>query len=371
MTDQHIHIVSLDVPYPADYGGAIDIYYRIQALHKLGYKITLHCYEYGRGKAQGALEAYTETCHYYIRKKPLVDWLSGTPFIVKTRSDKHLLENLQKDNHPILFEGLHTTFFLADERLENRTKIVRAHNVEHDYYAELAKQATGAKKIFFQSEARKLEKYEPVLKHADHILAIQQNDLEHFKTFHKSVHLLPASLPTMSDSVFVETEPYCLFHGNLSVPENENAVRWIVNTLSTARLNLVIAGKNPSDELKKLCQEHSVKLVSNPDQATMDALIQKARVHVLYTNQPTGLKLKLLQALNTSGHVLVNDKMIAGTQLENLCAVENEKDAFRAKAIELINSQPLQEDFDRRQEFLNTRFNTEKNCALFAKLING
>lgn len=371
MSNQHLHIVSLDVPYPLDYGGAIDIYFRIKALHNLGYKISLHCYEYGRGKQQKALEKYTEKCYYYVRKKPLVDWLSGTPFIVKTRSDKQLLDNLKEDDDPILFEGLHTTFFLSEDCLKKRIKIVRTHNVEHNYYSELAKQATGAKKLFFQSEARKLEKYESILKQADHILAIQQNDLDHFKTFHKSVHLLPASLPAIQKASYTTTESYCLFHGNLSVPENENAANWIINTLNSSGLKLIIAGKSPSDELKKICQEQSVELVANPNESKMDLLVQKARIHVLYTNQPTGLKLKLLQALNTSGHVLVNNKMTAGTKLEELCIVKNTQESYRAEAVQMIASEATEQLFNLRQEFLNKHFNTEKNCEIFSRLING
>ena len=32
--DRHIHVVSFNVPYPADYGGVIDVYFRLQALHR-------------------------------------------------------------------------------------------------------------------------------------------------------------------------------------------------------------------------------------------------------------------------------------------------------------------------------------------------
>ena len=48
MTDQHVHIISLDVPFPADYGGVIDIFYKIKWLHKAGVKIHLHCFSNGR-----------------------------------------------------------------------------------------------------------------------------------------------------------------------------------------------------------------------------------------------------------------------------------------------------------------------------------
>ena len=45
-----LHIVSFDVPFPPNYGGVIDVFYKIKALHKLGVKIILHTFDYGRGK---------------------------------------------------------------------------------------------------------------------------------------------------------------------------------------------------------------------------------------------------------------------------------------------------------------------------------
>ena len=43
-----LHVIAFDVPFPADYGGVIDIYYKIKAIHKEGVDIKLHIYNYGR-----------------------------------------------------------------------------------------------------------------------------------------------------------------------------------------------------------------------------------------------------------------------------------------------------------------------------------
>ena len=41
-----INFISLDIPEPPNYGGAIDIYYKIKALLKLDCKIILHCFQF-------------------------------------------------------------------------------------------------------------------------------------------------------------------------------------------------------------------------------------------------------------------------------------------------------------------------------------
>ncbi len=365
-----MHIISLDVPFPPDYGGAIDIFFRIQALHQLGYSIVLHCFEYGRGRSHEILEQCTEKVYYYSRKKPLIDWFSSVPFIVKTRSNKQLIRRLLEDDSPILFEGLHTTYYLSDERLKRRIKLVRTHNVEHEYYSELAHNASGKERLFFLSEARKLRKYEPVLKHADHILAIQENDLIHFREFHPSVHLLPASLPHIRISEHIKTQAYCLFHGNLSVAENEDAAEWIMQALSGSGIRLVIAGKNPSGELRRSCSENGAELVANPSQEEMESLILHARIHALYTSQPTGLKLKLLSALSTGGNVLVNPTMVIGSSLGSWCVIAETPQEFRDGAERLIEVDAYPEQIAERHAYLTEHFDTVRNCRLFDQLLN-
>ena len=48
MSDLHLHIISFDIPYPANYGGVIDVYYKAKALSEKGVKVHLHCFQYGR-----------------------------------------------------------------------------------------------------------------------------------------------------------------------------------------------------------------------------------------------------------------------------------------------------------------------------------
>ena len=47
-TEKHLHIVSFDVPWPANYGGVIDVFYKVKALSAKGIRIHLHAFEYGR-----------------------------------------------------------------------------------------------------------------------------------------------------------------------------------------------------------------------------------------------------------------------------------------------------------------------------------
>ena len=101
---EHLHIVCLDVPYPPDYGGVFDLFYKIKTLYELGIKIRLHCFDYGRGE-QPELNKYCEEVIYYNRVKGLLQLPVSLPYMVTSRANKSLLKNLLKDDHPVLLEG--------------------------------------------------------------------------------------------------------------------------------------------------------------------------------------------------------------------------------------------------------------------------
>ncbi len=119
---RHLHIICLDVPYPVDYGGVFDLFYKLPSLQKLGVHIHLHCFEYGRGE-QKELEKYCLSVQYYKREKKLSFRL---PYIVSSRSNEQLMSCLLKDNHPILMEGIHCTYPLTDKRFQRQKNVCTA-----------------------------------------------------------------------------------------------------------------------------------------------------------------------------------------------------------------------------------------------------
>ena len=174
--DKYINIVSFNIPWPANYGGVIDVYYKMQALHKCGVKIILHCFEYERPHSK-ELESLCEKVYYYKRKTGLLTNITLLPYNVFSRKDPELLKNLLENDYPILFDGLHTCYYINHPQLQGRMKIYRESNIEHDYYRHLAKAETNLiKKYFFLVEAWRFERYQEILKHADLMLVVSITD---------------------------------------------------------------------------------------------------------------------------------------------------------------------------------------------------
>jgi hypothetical protein len=364
-----LHIVCLDVPFPADYGGAIDMFYRIRALHKLGFELVLHVFEYGRGK-QKELEKYGEV-HYYPRSRSVLHLLSSRPFIVQSRKNNRLLQNLLKDDAPILFEGIHTTWCLEHEAIQRRITFVRMHNVEHEYYDGLKKNASFLKKLFFRQETRKLKNYQSILSLCSHLLAIKQDDAEKMKGLNQHVSVLPASIPEIEGS-YTGVKRYALFHGHLAVPENEKAALWIIKTLKGVidpTFPLIIAGKDPSKKLSSICAKNGIELIASPTESAMAKLVQEAQVHVLYTAVPSGIKLKLLACIHSSGHILVNREMVEGTALAPFCVAAEDTKEYKMHFIGLKSDVVSKEEFNKRASFIQSNFNNTENCRLIEELI--
>jgi len=371
MSDKKLHIVSFDIPFPADYGGVIDVFYRIKALHEIGFDITLHCFKYGKRTPQKELEKYCSTIHYYPRKKSFLSIFSKVPLIVETRKTPNLLANLDKDNAPILFVGIHSCGFLDENSLRNRLKFARMYRVEHDYYTTLAKNEDGWEKFFFAREAKKLKAFLPILQHAQHLLAIQENDYSFFKKIHPSVFLLPISVPELKITQPMITDNYCLFHGNLSEVDNTNSVAWLIeNVKELQHKRFIVAGKNPSREFINFCQMKEVVIVPNPSEEELQKLIQSARIHLLYTEQSTGIKLKLLSALFSSGKVIVNPKMIEGTNLSYHVDIAKNGEEYSRKIKAEMRNKLSENDIKKRWKTIKEEFEVVKNLKILEALIN-
>lgn len=275
-----INIVSFDIPYPSNYGGVIDIFHKVRSLKSKGVKIILHCFLYNHKPGQAELEKYCEKVIYYPRKKGIFFHLSLLAHIELTRNHKQLLPNLEANNHAFLFEAMHYCYFSNATTLKNRHKVVRAHNIKHDYYRDLQKASgNNLKKIFF---------------------AIDEN--------HKAVLFI-------LNKIFKQTQQ-----------------------------KFIVTGKKPDNEIKeKVKGIANVELLANPPaEEKLSELLEDAHCCVLPTFQTTGLKLKLLTLPFASKHVLANCTMTENTGLEHLCELVETGDDFVDK-INAIRNKPFTE----------------------------
>lgn len=367
----HLHIISFDIPFPANYGGAIDVFHKIRCLHAQGIKVILHCFEYGNRKHGPELEKICDKVYYYKRDTSLFNQFSSLPFNVKSRIHPDLKKNLLKDNYPILFEVLHTCYLLNDPDLKDRKKLFRHSNIEHDYFSELAKgEKSLIKKIYLQREASKLKRFEKQIVHADCILSVSETDPQYFKKTYPNTPIvyLPSFHPFDEMQCKTGKGDYILYHGNLGISENYNAALWLIkHVFSKITFPVIIAGLNPPKHLAEAIQAHQhITLKPNCSEPEMQSLISNAHIHCLYTEQATGLKLKLLNVLYSGRFVIANSNMLAGTDLKDSCVIANNSQEYIKAIQSLFLKEFTQEEIEKRISQIASMNNSKKTAKLIA-----
>lgn len=374
--EKHLHIISLDIPYPVNYGGVYDLFYKLPALQQQGVKIHLHCFYKNNRSPQPELNKYCVEVFYYPRNILHKTITSNLPYIVSSRMNEDLHQRLLKDNYPVLMEGVHCTYITTDERFSNRKKFVRIHNVENEYYKQLSKFSHNLKnKLYYRLEAKKLLQYEKILaKNATAFWAVTGTDVNYYRQQLncKTIDYLPLFIPQWKADMPEGLGTYCLYHGNLEVEENEYAVRWLLkNVFYHLPIPFVVAGKNPSKKIKALTKENSnACLVANPDETQMQDIISKAHIHVLPSFNNTGIKIKLLNALFNGRYCVVNNQMIAGTPADKLCHVVNTAEEFKERISMLYHQKFTVEEREFRKKILQQHFSNEVNAEQMVKSLS-
>lgn len=340
MKKKTLHIVSFDNPYPANYGGVIDVFYKLQCFKELNFEIILHIYS-EELKSSKVLNELCNTIYYYKRKKQWYKHLSLNPFVVVSRFDSLIINNLNKDNHPILFEGLHTSLPIFNKHLNNRKFYLRAHNIEHNYYKGLAKSETKLlKKVILSIESIKLKLYEKkVFNKINTVLPISNYEFSYFK---KAYDVETVLLPVFHKNIkVINLNPignYALYQGDLRVSDNKRVVSRLIKMFNDINFTLLIASNVSEKKFNKLFPKRSINIkyekIINDEH--LDLLFEGAHVNTIFSYQNSGTKLKLINALYNSRFCLINDNMIDENSIKKICNVENDLLKYKKEIKTLI-----------------------------------
>jgi hypothetical protein len=345
----------------------VDTFYRIKALNSIGIHIHLHSFEYGRDHSE-ELKSFCDTVHYYRRETGFRRQASLLPYIVSSRRPEELLKNLTKNDYPILFDGLHTTFFLDHRLLAGRMKLVRAHNIEHLYYKTLARNESSVlRKSYYMIESAKLKPFEKILNKADLILPISLHDQEYYESRYPRSVLLSPFHPYDEAECKAGYGEFILYHGNMSVRENALLAEFLTDEVfSRISFPCVIAGNKIPEKIMTLVSGFpNIKIVRDPDHNTMKDLISKAHIHLLPALSNNGFKIKLLTALFGGRHCLVNSMMLKGTMAAPLCQVADSPEEMTEKINVLMGQSFTESMIHERKKLLNDKYN---NTAAAKKL---
>ncbi len=328
MKEKNIHVVVFENPYPPNFGGLIDVFYKIKYFKEINYSVILHIYDDNLNVSE-ALKAICSTIYTYKKDSNYLNFISLHPFSSRTRFDPSILINLKKDNHPILFEGLKTTFLLLKSKLGRREIYLRAHNIEHNYYSGLAVSERNVfKKIIFKIESYRLKQYEKkIMPYINTVLTLSNSENNYFK---KEYNVKTVLLPVFhQNNEIVTLSPkgdYALYQGDLTVSDNKRVVRKLISVFSEINYPLIIAANICATEFfrtfSKTPENVTYKKIQN--NSHLLKLFANAHINVLFSYQNSGTKLKLVNALYNSRFCLINENMTDDDNLMETCIVEKD-----------------------------------------------
>lgn len=352
-TKKTIHIITLSIPWPPDYGGAMDMWYKIEAFYNAGISIILHCFEYDRSPSP-VLQKYCEKVYYYPRKRRLRDFFSPVPFIVKSRQNARLEKNILQEDDPILIEGIHSVWLAKHVQLKKRGIWLRSHNMESTYSRNLARlEKKWSKKLFFFIESWKLAHYEKTSFDISGVFCISEDDFSFFKNRYKNCHIIAPFHGQNEVQLKQGKGRFLLYHGNLALAENQRNALFLARLSPHFPLPLIIAGRSaPGTFKKKLKNYNGVHLETDLSQREMDNLLQEAAVILLPAVQTTGFRLKLLSSLYKGRHIVADPRLVKDTGLAPLVHVAKTEHEW----IDIINqlfAKPIElEEINKRKRLL-------------------
>jgi len=366
---EYLHIVSLLAPSPPDFGGAFDLFYKIPALAKAGKKIILHYFDYKEGRTIEGLEQYCVEINKYNRTVFLKSLLTLKPYIVSSRIEAELIHRLNRDDYPVLLEGIHCTGIIPS--LAKRKILVRVHNDEAEYYHQLYQNESNVLKSFYYLyEAILLKFYQKKLSTKPSFVFVSKEDKEKFKTkYHQPNQIfLPCFVPWQTINSLTEKGNYCLYHGNLSISENIHAALWLASSIfSQIDFPLIITGKNANDLKDKLPEDSNIELIENPSDEELTSLIQNAHINVLPSFNNTGVKLKFIHALFEGRFCVTNEAGAKGSGLYSGFHVANDNESMIQLIKDLLSKEFTQENIVERNELVqlyNNALNAERLIEL-------
>jgi hypothetical protein len=374
MQGKPLHIVSFDNPYPPVYGGVIDVYYKLKALHALGFEIYLHCFVDTKLPPHPSLLAITKETHFYRRKKKQSGYklFSIYPFAVYSRYRKELFANISKVSAPILFEGQQTSFLAKKHNLQDRKLLLRLHNLEANYFLGQARSETNwFKKAAYFSEYVKYKLYQRDLKRYDAVLALSHFEQHAAQRYSNNVVYVPVFHGNDHIARLSEFGKYAIYHGDLRLADNRRAVKFLINVFKKiADYPLVIASGKHGDFVEKWIADApniSHIEIDNDNPMHLTQLLADAHINVMLSFQESGTKLKVVNSLFRSRFCIINKNMLDDETLRDLCTMaETEQDFI--DAVNHFKTEPFLHS-DKRSKALLEILDDHKNAQKIAEML--
>ncbi|WP_448606178.1 glycosyltransferase [Paenimyroides ceti] len=375
MQHKKILIVSGFTPYPANFGGAIDVWERIKGLHQLGWQVSLLVTDKAAPKAAAlsVIEKRVSNFYYVERKNRAIDMIGTLPLQVRSR--EKLEKVLINDSFDVvLLEGEFCLPIIKNKSIHYKHLVIRVHNNESAYYKALGKSSISIKeKLYYSIEAGRIKKFtDCAFNKADQLWFISQDDLKESAYKKKGVFMPFPINEEMVPACIKETKTI-LFMGSLFMQNNLYGLDWYLkkvhfHLLKYPDYKLVVVGstKGNDTELRRKYKDHE-RLELYFNQTDLKPFYDAAVAFINPMFHGSGVKVKSINALVNGLPLVSTDIGSEGIGLtSDMFWIANDAETFLSQIEELFGNTQRIVRVNKAQEHLKeTRYLT-----ILAKQLN-
>lgn len=311
MKHNRILVVVGFFPYPCYFGGAIDVYGRIEALKELGYVIDMvcTCKVPPSQEDMAAIQALTENIYILERKNRITDMVYLQPLQATSRKSLKTVV-LDQEYDLVILESESTAPILQNRTLKVSKIALRVHNNESKYFFQLGG-STGNifKKLYYYIDAIKFKKYSAaIFAKTDRLWFISIDEMNECVKkglwTEKAFHLPSSSVRPVQQNLGGRK---VLFIGSMFMPNNINAIEWYL--------------KNVHGQLLKKFPDYTFVVVGSTGDVKEDELMN---MFSGYTNVEIHFNAPNLASHYAGAAVFVNPMQYGtGVKLKSLNAIAN------------------------------------------------
>jgi len=267
--------------------------------------------------------------------------------------------------------------FVADWAYKNNIPLViRAHNVEADYANAMYKNNKTIKHWIQKVVAKKNEKR--CVKKSAQVITLTNYEKDRFQKLYdepeNKFSIIPVCVKKFNDVDQLKNhKPYILITGSLWFGPNADGALWFLEKVWPDlereygnRIDLIIAGANPNQEIFKLADKmKNIKIFENPKE--IGIFYKGAYIYVAPIFYGAGMKVKIAEALSCGLHVVTTSHAVLGYEAsKKYIYVADDAKTFKTAIRKLLQKDKLTIEKERKEivQIFEDQYSMEKSVLL-------
>jgi len=374
---ERILLVANDFPYPLNHGAAIDMWWHIQTLKNLGFRVDIVATVKAMPPEEDiqTLKAQVDQLFIVQRQRGFKSAAAALPFQVQSRADLRTVA-LSSEYKAVVMVAEHVCSILQNPNLRAQKRILRLHNDEVRFFQELSKSSKNLlRKAFYRSEAAKFRVLSPkIMAKCDALWFISDYERKQHVKKHpadrEKAFFVPPRVDRNAMGHRLLEGCRVLFIGTLAFANNSSAVEWYVSQVhqllcGVVGYNFVVAGNTVGESAEVLegivAPYQNITLIANPKE--IESLYGSAAVFVNPVFRGAGLKMKTIDAILAGLPVVTTSTGVEGTGLmhqRHLLVADTPKE-FAECIRSIFNDRRMASELvAAAQKFVVTEFDQEK-----------